>query len=644
MEKINKKTLIISIAVLLCLVVTAVVMVVLVACNDIEPEIFAEDKTVEFDGSAHKIEATASVAGSLTYVYTGIDNSYKSALEPAQAGEYDVTVQFKSFKDSSVIITKNVKLTITLPYTIDETGTVISNYVGHQKDVVLPATYQDKDLVTLADNTFSGKDITSVRMPETLFIANPKAFEQSGATKLIIHENSKLGDGNYQGLSIEFYERTQTIFDDAFGDVTGIAELNLPSSIKTLEVNALSKIKIEKLTLYSNLSLKDKNLSATLKSVHVFSDASQTLASGFFENCEFIENIVISEGIKWFKDRVFYNCKALKELTIYLSPEFDSYVGQDCFDEDFVLEKLTFSAGFPLHKLGLKSIEQAELMDCETLKGQAFENCTALKRITLPDTLTEISHNAFSGCTNLVQVKLPKNLKLIDYYAFSNCSALESIEIPDTTSVILDGAFRFCHQLKSVNIPASLKGISPFSFTACTSLEMVSLPEGITSIGDFAFSSCTILSEIQLPSTLEKVGYGAFSSCYFLKEIVLPENVASIGANVFMSCRQLSRVTITSSTMPYFEDEQNTFSGYELRNLTVCVPLALLDAYKQKFPDVTFEAIQNEITTKKYQAKAWYFLMVAGAGFEPHDLRVMSPMSYQAALPRDVNASFDACL
>ena len=29
------------------------------------------------------------------------------------------------------------------------------------------------------------------------------------------------------------------------------------------------------------------------------------------------------------------------------------------------------------------------------------------------------------------------------------------------------------------------------------------------------------------------------------------------------------------------------------------------------------------------------FLMVAGVGFEPHDLRVMSPTSYQAALPRD---------
>ena len=31
------------------------------------------------------------------------------------------------------------------------------------------------------------------------------------------------------------------------------------------------------------------------------------------------------------------------------------------------------------------------------------------------------------------------------------------------------------------------------------------------------------------------------------------------------------------------------------------------------------------------------FFLVAGAGFEPHDLRVMSPTSYQTALPRDID-------
>ena len=32
-------------------------------------------------------------------------------------------------------------------------------------------------------------------------------------------------------------------------------------------------------------------------------------------------------------------------------------------------------------------------------------------------------------------------------------------------------------------------------------------------------------------------------------------------------------------------------------------------------------------------------LLVAGAGFEPYDLRVMSPMSYQTALPRDIRCA-----
>ena len=36
--------------------------------------------------------------------------------------------------------------------------------------------------------------------------------------------------------------------------------------------------------------------------------------------------------------------------------------------------------------------------------------------------------------------------------------------------------------------------------------------------------------------------------------------------------------------------------------------------------------------------------MVAGAGFEPYDLRVMSPMSYQTALPRDIYSPFQGAV
>ena len=41
-------------------------------------------------------------------------------------------------------------------------------------------------------------------------------------------------------------------------------------------------------------------------------------------------------------------------------------------------------------------------------------------------------------------------------------------------------------------------------------------------------------------------------------------------------------------------------------------------------------------TKKEYPTNGGVFFLVAGMGFEPHDLRVMSPTSYRTALPRDI--------
>ena len=42
-------------------------------------------------------------------------------------------------------------------------------------------------------------------------------------------------------------------------------------------------------------------------------------------------------------------------------------------------------------------------------------------------------------------------------------------------------------------------------------------------------------------------------------------------------------------------------------------------------------------TKKEHRPNGLCSFLVAGVGFEPHGLRVMSPTSYQAALPRDMN-------
>ena len=55
-------------------------------------------------------------------------------------------------------------------------------------------------------------------------------------------------------------------------------------------------------------------------------------------------------------------------------------------------------------------------------------------------------------------------------------------------------------------------------------------------------------------------------------------------------------------------------------------------------PSEAVVSIQNPTLKDKTKAHRMvcFCFMVAGVGFEPHGLRVMSPTSYQAALPRDM--------
>ena len=60
----------------------------------------------------------------------------------------------------------------------------------------------------------------------------------------------------------------------------------------------------------------------------------------------------------------------------------------------------------------------------------AFENCSSLQTITIPNTVTEIGMLAFKNCTGLQSVTLPKNLKVLDSGLFSGCTSLTFVEIP----------------------------------------------------------------------------------------------------------------------------------------------------------------------------------------------------------------------
>ena len=70
----------------------------------------------------------------------------------------------------------------------------------------------------------------------------------------------------------------------------------------------------------------------------------------------------------------------------------------------------------------------------------------------------------------------------IGYEAFENCSRLTSVTIPNSVTSIGNWAFASCRSLTSVNIPNSVTSIGWRAFFACVSLTSVTIPNSVTSI------------------------------------------------------------------------------------------------------------------------------------------------------------------
>ncbi len=463
------------------------------------------------------VPATCGTAGYTEYICSRCNDSYKVVGDPATSAHtygdyiYDPSnVDDGHYKVCSVCGAKSEIETHNYTYTDNNDGAT------HSKECECEYKVDSEDHTLVDGKCECG-------------------YEESGTSSVTSLDDFTLdSDGTLTIPKKDSNGRTYTsISDAAFKNETGITSVVIPSTIERIEQEAFSGCSnLKSVTLSEDSSLtyigyRSFGGCTSLTSLEVPSTVSETgtqifygcsslvhvtfpkdfgsLASGTFYNCSALEEFTLPENATSIKSSTFFQCTSLKKISI---PAGVTKINDGAFDGDSALEEVTFE-GLDDNTASLTSISQ-----------DSFRNCSSLKEINLPSTITDLSGiRIFYGDSSLEKIGLSEDSKVtsLGEYFIYDCSKLEEFTIPSSVTSIGAYAFYNCSSLTgTLVIPDGVTEILANTFYGCSGYTALIMGPNVTSIGNNAFNKCSSLVSVTLSAGVT-LSNTAFWNC---KEII----------------------------------------------------------------------------------------------------------------------------
>lgn len=169
------------------------------------------------------------------------------------------------------------------------------------------------------------------------------------------------------------------------------------------------------------------------------------------------------------------------------------------------------------------------------------------------------------------------NVIKIGSKAFDGCTKLKKVVLPNSIQTIGDDAFSSCKNLVDINFPTSLKNIGMFAYSGCSNLTDLPIAEGLEVIGGYAFDNCTGITEVNIPKSVTSFGNGVFSGCTKVKTVYIPRNIHNLGG-CFKEVTGIETIKVETPIPPtcdYISFDKNV-----LLNATLYIPESALTEYR----------------------------------------------------------------
>ena len=280
---------------------------------------------------------------------------------------------------------------------------------------------------------------------------------------------------------LKWFTGLTNIGKEEFCVCKSLQSINIPDSVTSIRYKAFSGCKsLQSITIPDRVTL---------------------IESYAFIWCTSLKTSNIPDSVTSIGDDVFFGCSDLE--AIYISKRCPVYnkIKEDYPENPEVNESRT--------NLGLakKTRQQAQDKDAvDNINIINFEDpeveciCHEHDVYTIGDAAKVTSIKEWFSDEHDIksfnEFKYFTGLKSVENYAFNWCTSLQSINIPDSVTSIGREAFNWCDSLQFVNIPDSVTIIGEGAFWCCKSLQSINIPNSVTSIGYYVFDKCNLLKTI----------------------------------------------------------------------------------------------------------------------------------------------------